>query len=225
MKLNGKFIVLILLIVGVIVLVRISGINSLITLEQVKEKSLELKQMVDQQYVRSVAIYTAFFTVIAAASIPLVIILAVAGGFLFGAIPGALYATIGATIGGTIAFIMFRYFLHSIIQEHYALQLARFNEKIHVYGYNYILILHYLTIIPLFIINMFAALTPISLPHFVVLTLLGSAPLYLVYAFAGRELATIRCVQDIFSAQMIIACALLICVALIPMIIKRYQRK
>ncbi|MFI5333518.1 MAG: VTT domain-containing protein, partial [Candidatus Babeliales bacterium] len=101
----------------------------------------------------------------------------------------------------------------------------RFNEKIHVYGYNYIIILHYLTVIPLFVINMCAALTPISLGHFVWITLLGSAPLYIVYALAGRELATISCVQDIFSAQIILACALLIVVALIPMLIKRYQAR
>lgn len=225
MKLNMKLIALLIIVVVVGVLVYASGITSLITLDTVKAKSLELKQMVSEHYVKAVLIYTGLVTGVAATSIPLVVILVVAGGFLFGTVLGALYATIGATLGGIMAFLVFRYFLRSLVQEHYAPQLLRFNEKIQVYGYNYIIILHYLTIIPLFIINMFAALTSISLGYFIVVTLLGSFPLYLVYALAGRELATIRCVQDIFSVQIIIACALLICVALIPMVIKRWQAR
>lgn len=223
MKVNNKLIIVLLVIVSIITVVRATGITSLITLENIKEKSIALKANVNEHYFQSVVTYCALVIGITAVSIPLIILLVIAGGFLFGALFGALYATIGASIGATISFIFFRYFLRSFVQEHYAVQLERFNKKIELYGYQYIVIMHYLTIIPLFIINMFAALTPITLPHFINLTLLGSAPLYLVYAFAGRELATIRCINDIFSAQIIIACALLIVVALIPMLIKRYQ--
>ncbi|MFI5332632.1 MAG: TVP38/TMEM64 family protein [Candidatus Babeliales bacterium] len=222
---NTKLMTLLIMVVSIVALIRISGVTSLVTLDRIKEKSLELKQMVHDHYLQSVAMYTGLVLIVAATSIPIVVILVVAGGFLFGTLLGALYATIGGLVGGIIAFLMFRYFLRSVVEEHYGAQLARFNEKIHVYGYNYIIILHYLTVIPLFIINMCAALTPISLGHFVWITLLGSAPLYVVYALAGRELATIRCVQDIFSAQIILACALLIVVALIPMLIKRYQAR
>lgn len=224
MKLNGKLVVFTLIIVGVALLIYMSGISSLITFDQIKIKSVELKHMVDEHYARSVAFYIALFTCVAAASIPLVVILALVGGFLFGALLGALYATIGATLGGVLAFVVFRYFLRSFIQEHYAMQFDHFNEKVHVYGYHYILILHYLTIVPLFVINMFAALTPITLGQFVLFTMVGSGPLFLVYSFAGRELATISCVRDIFSFQLFIACALLIVLALIPMLINRHQK-
>lgn len=224
MKTSIKLVVLFFIILAIVAVVHVTQISSLLTLEQIKEKSIALKNTVHEHYVQSVFTYIALVVAIAASSLPLVIIIVLAGGFLFGTFLGALYATIGATLGGVIAFVVFRYLLSAFVQEHYTQQLRTFNDKIHRYGYTYIIILHYLTVIPLFIINMFAALTPISLSHFIVLTLLGSAPLYLVYAFAGRELATIRCAQDIFSVPVILACMLLIVMALIPMLIKRYQR-
>src|SRR4029078_3127006 len=105
----------------------------------------------------------------------------------------------------------------------YSTKFEKFNERIKRYGPNYVLVLHYLAIVPFFIINTFAALTTMSLATFVRVTVMGSLPVYLIYTFAGHELSEVNSLSDLLSWPVIISLSLLLLLAIIPIIIQRLR--
>ena len=185
---------------------------------------IEFKECVHDHYMRSVVVYILILAAIAAISLPIIIFYVVLGGFLFGTLAGALYSVIGATVGATLSFLVFRYILGDMVQKKYGESLGGFKQKMKEHGISYILILHYLTVVPFFIINTFAALSPITLFQFILTTIAGCLPLFLVYAFAGKGLGSIQSVGDIFSAPVIIACVLLSGLAFVPVILKKFKQ-
>lgn len=223
MKFPLRFVIITLVVLALIALIKYTG--NCVTLEQCKIWAGHFKQQVDAHYITSAVIFIALVTLTAAASIPIIIPIVLVGGYLFNTIPGALLATAGTTLGSVISFLLFRYALGATIQRNYGDRLAVFNEKMNSYGPSYLLVLHYLTVVPFFIINTFAALTPITLTRFVLITLLGSLPINLVYSFAGRELGSISSTRDIFSPAVIAACLLLILLACMPIILKKFKGK
>lgn len=223
MKLPIRLIILGAIVLALVGIIKYSG--DYLSLEQCKVHAGNFKQMVDAHYIMAALVYVLIVTLTAAASIPIIIPIILVGGYLFSTLPGTLFSTIGTTTGSVISFLLFRYALGATIQRNYGPQLAAFTEKMNSYGPSYLLVLHYLTVVPFFIINTFAALTPITLTRFIAITILGSLPINLVYSFAGRELGTISSTRDIFSAPVIIACALLILLACMPIILKRFKSK
>ncbi len=207
-----------------IMVVWYAGVGKYVTLERFKEHSHYLKQLVTQHYLQAVLIYLVIYAVIIACSLPAVPLLTIAGGFLFGAIPGAIYANIGATVGATIAFLLFRYFFRRFARDRYGARLERFKQQITKYGATYLLILHFITIFPYFVINTLAALTDISIWTFIWTTIVGFIPLSFVYTFAGEQLGCIKSIRDVFSPSMAVAFILLVLLSLLPIIIKRFKR-
>ena len=105
----------------------------------------------------------------------------------------------------------------------YGNRIVTFKKQMDVHGVNYILMLHFVTVVPYFVINTLAALSDISLVTFVWATIVGSIPIISVYAFAGRQLSYIQSVGDIFSPPIILAFVLLIVLACMPIILKRLK--
>ena len=222
-----KFKRLLFLLAGLVVLavlLHLFGITRYFTLESIQFYSIRLKEYVNHHYATAVLIYIAIFTLVIAAGIPAVAPLTMLGGFLFNVLPGALFATIGGTIGSIFTFFIVRYLLGSYLQERYTNRLRVFNQQMREHGAYYILMVHFLSIVPYFVINSLAALTVISLPTFIWTTFIGSLPLSLIYSFAGQQLATIKSVKDIFSPSIILLLIVLVFLAFMPIIFKRYKK-
>src|SRR5579872_4637359 len=213
------------IVIACIMVIRMTGLSDYVSFSAIKQHMKEFKGAVQQNYLSSVLIYIGAVIAASAASLPIILPLALLAGYLFGAIPGALYATLGSLIGVTIAFLMLRHVLGSMVQRKYGDRLAPFNKKMEEYGIQYFLVLHYLAVVPYFVINTLASISRISVPRFMIMTIIGSFPVNLIYAFAGRELGSISSIADIFSPAVMLACALLILLALMPMILKRFQHK
>lgn len=214
-----------IIVIALVLTLKFTPVGSYLTLSQIQRNMVCFKQYVEQNYIISALTYTSILVVMAAVSVPVIVFYVLLGGFLFGTIAGALYSVIGATLGATISFLIFRYALHDTLKKKYAHGLASFHEKMKDHGTSYILVLHYLSVVPFFVINSFAALSPITLKQFIGITIMGCLPLFFVYAFAGRELGTIHSTKDIFSPEVIAACALLIGLALLPIVIKKLRNK
>jgi uncharacterized membrane protein YdjX (TVP38/TMEM64 family) len=204
--------------------VMVSWFGRFITLEQIQAHSIAFKYYVGQHYVLAVLMYVAIYTLTIAIGIPGVAPLSLLGGYLFGALLGTVYGALGATIGSLIAFIVVRYVLRNWVKRKFGDQLDGFNKQMKRYGANYLLMVHYASIIPFFLINSLAAVSDINLWTFVWTTVIGFIPIALLYSFAGRELATIRSVQDILTPPIITIFVILILLAFIPIVIKHYKR-
>jgi uncharacterized membrane protein YdjX (TVP38/TMEM64 family) len=200
------------------------GLKDWVSLQGLKENSHYFKDMVTRNYWFSAMIYVAAYTLAMAASLPVVAPFTLLGGFLFGMM-GAFFALFSAVCGSMIYVMIFRHFLYDSMHEQFKDQLAQFKQNITIHGKSYVLILHYLAVVPFFMINTLAALADFSLFDVFWTTIVGNTPLFLLLAYQGRELAHIESVSDIFSPHFIIALGLLVVLAFMPIIIKRFRAR
>jgi uncharacterized membrane protein YdjX (TVP38/TMEM64 family) len=119
------------------------------------------------------------------------VVLALAGGYLFGWFLGALYGLVGAVIGSVVALVLARRFGRPYA-EHVVVPstLDRFDDLVGAHGDLVLLVAFLLPGLPDDALCFLAGLTPIPLRRFVVLLVLGRAPAYLVVSVAGAGLAT-----------------------------------
>jgi len=199
------------------------GLKDWVSLQGLKDNSHYFKDMVTRNYWVSAMMFMGAYTLAIAASLPIVAPFSLLGGFLFDTIMGTCFSILSAALGSVIYVIIFRRFLAESMQEQFKDQLAKFKENINLYGKRYVLILHLLTVIPFFMINTLAALSNFSLWDVFWTTIIGSAPVFLLFSYEGRELAHINSITDIFSPSFIIALGLLILLAYMPIIIKRFR--
>jgi uncharacterized membrane protein YdjX (TVP38/TMEM64 family) len=216
-----KRILLVLMLVAAALLIRMTGWHEYITLQNLQAYAGSLQERVQDSYLQSVLLFIGIYILVTGFSIPGAAVMTLAGGYLFGVILGALYVNVGATMGAFLAFLAARFILGNWIHERYGDRLARFNREIHENGYSYLLTLRLIPIFPFFMINFFAGLTAIPSRTFLWTTSLGIIPGSLVYAFAGRQLATVTSVGDIFSINMLAAFVLLGLFALLPVVLKK----
>jgi len=223
--LKDKKLVVAFIIVGIIIILRFSSLTEWMSLAQLKIHRDYLQQVVSEHYLLSVICYIGLYIAAVAFSIPVGVILTLAGGFLFGVIAGLFYTNIGATLGATIAFLFIRYFIGEAIQKKYAVQLVQFNKAMKLYGENYLLVIRFIAVIPFFLVNILVGLTNLSLWTFVWTTAIGILPGSLVYTFAGQQLNEIESLRDVFSFKILLAFSFLSLLALLPIIVTYMQQR
>ncbi len=221
MYFNKKRIALSIVIIAALFFVYYFHVQEYFTFDVLKAKREQIAIFVSEHYILSVLLYIGTYIGIAALSIPVSVVLTLAGGFLFGTVLGSLYTIIGASIGATFAFLIIRYLLGDILQQKYKEQLKDFNKEFERYGAYYLLSLHLIPAVPFFLITILTGLTTVSLRTFFVTTVLGIIPGTFVYSFAGQQLATLNSLQDIFSARLALALTFLGILGLAALILPR----
>jgi len=202
-------------VVGIIITLRIYA-PQYFSLQALKSNRELFKGYVEQHYLIAALIYFITYCATTASAVPVAAPLTLVGGFLFGTIIGGLLTIIGATAGALLLFLMVRYLIGNAIQQRYGQRLVWLNNQIQRHGDSYLLSLRFLAIIPFFMINLVAGLTPISLVTYTWTTLLGIVPGTFIFAFAGQQLGTISSARDVFTLPVIAAFILLALLALIP---------
>ncbi len=210
-----------LFVISLFFVARFMGIQHYITIDSMRENMFWLQCMVHKYYVLSVMSYICFYIFTITFSLPFAAVLTLAGGFFFGTLRGAVFANIGATVGSTCSFLLVRYVAGKPLQRKYKQQLQNFNKEFKKYGIWYLIVVHSIVIIPLFLVNILAGLTKVSVWTFMWTTSVSILPGGLVYAFAGKQLHTINSTKDIFSPSIIGAFILLGLISLLPILIKR----
>ena len=214
---NRKLIIFMVLVCAIVAL-RFSPLNVHLTFENFVAQKEMLKVFVRDYYVCSALLFIASYILVIALSLPIAVVMTLAGGVLFGTLATTLYVNVGATLGSVCVFVITRCLIGDWVQRRYGVRLKDFNTHLHAHGYNYLLTLRLIPIFPFFLINLAAAVTKIPLYTFAWTTMLGIIPGTAVYAFAGTQLDTIQTPGDVFSVQIIGALALLVTLALIPVI-------
>lgn len=129
-------------------LIMYSWVSRFVTLEQIQAHSLAFKHYVGEHYFAAVLMYMGIYALTIAIGIPGVAPLSLLGGYLFGVLLGTAYGAFGATVGSLIAFVIVRYLLGDWVKRRYGHQFERFNKQMAKYGANYLLMVHYASIIP-----------------------------------------------------------------------------
>jgi uncharacterized membrane protein YdjX (TVP38/TMEM64 family) len=225
MKKNSRNIVLLLLFIGVIVALRLSGVGDLLTVENIQKNRDALLAYVRDNGISSVAFYILVYAAAIAVNLPGGAVLTLAGGFLFGTLPAVLYVNVGATAGAVLAFLSARYLLGDRLQERYRDRLAKFNDEMERNGTRYLLTLRLIPVFPFFVVNFLAGLTRVSLITFFWTTSLGIIPATAVFAYAGHQLEHVHSVSDIFTGKVLSAFLVLAAFTIAPVIIGKFRRR
>ena len=172
-----------------------------------------------------VAGFMAVYIIQTALSLPGAAILSLAAGAIFGSIMGTVYANSAATIGATLAFLVTRYLLRDVVLARFGQKLEGMNRELETRGFNYLLFLRLVPVVPFFLINLAAGLTRLPLRTFFIATLVGIIPGGFVYVNAGASLATIESLSGIASPRVLGSFALLGLFALLPALYTHFKRR
>ena len=208
---------------GAFLLLYYFGISHYLSLENIKAMAGSMQQQVYQHYYSTVLMFILVSATLIALTLPVTGPIGIMAGFIFGLFPGFAYCMVSIFIGTLISFLVIRYALSHIVREQYQEKLDQFTDRVHKYGYSYLISLQLLTVVPFFVINTLAALAGVSLSTFLVTTLIGSIPVMLIYTFAGRELYMIQSWKDILSLHMVAILLVLAALAMMPMIVRKIR--
>lgn len=222
-SLQKKIVIGLLCLVVLILVFYYVGLARYFSLESIKTNAAYLKNRVEKNYFSSVLIFLLISTTLIAFTLPVTGPVAVVAGFLFGLLPAVFYTMIAAIIGTAISFLVVRYAMSHVMHDQYRAQLDTFKTQLHSYGHTYLISLQLLTVVPYFVINTLAALAGIPFTTFMWTTAIGSLPVVVIYAFAGRQLYMIQSWRDILSINMLLLLLMLALLALLPIIIRRFR--
>lgn len=194
------------------------------TLQDLKQYKEQLLLFVGAHYLQAVLLYILLYLA-AALFFPGALVLTVAGGLVFGTVPAAIYADLGATAGAVLAFLAARFILGDAVQKAFQTHLTRFNKEMESHGHNYLLVLRIFPVAPFFVINYGAGLTRIPLGTYVWTTSLGMFPGALLHAFLGEQLRYVSEPGDLRSGKLLLVLALLVLLALVPVLLRHLPRR
>ncbi len=220
---SRKIIIFLLIIAALFIIFNYTRVSDYITLETLQARRQLLQDFVQQHYLLSVMIYIGVYSLLLACAMPVVIPLALVGGFLYGIFFGFIYAGLSCLIGSLISFLALRFVVVHWIRGWHNERIEKFNAQVQKYGYSYLLILHFLSIVPLFVINLLAAVANVPLFTVIWVTIVGTSPLNFLCVVSGQKLSTIQSAKDIFSPTIILLFVLLALVACVPLLIKKIK--
>ena len=224
MKHTFKVAAIVLLVIGIIIAVRVTGLGDQLTFDNFLARKAELRAFVDAHYWRAVLIYMPLYILIASLALPGSSFMSIAGGFLFG-MAGVFYVNISATIGASLAFLGVRYVLGDWVQTKYAERLVKFNAEFEENGVNYILMARLLPVFPFFLVNILSGLTKVRLWKFALITSLGIIPGSTAYVFAGRSLETIGAGGSILNREIILALCFLALLSMVQVLFRKRKKR
>ena len=115
-------------------------------------------------------------------------VMTIAGGLAFGTTWGSVYSLIGGDVGAIVAFAAGRFlgksFVERIVGERFQLMLHRIAK----HGFQIILYLRMVPVIPYNALNLLAGASPITFYDYFWATMIGMVPGTILYAFLGDAL-------------------------------------
>ena len=175
----------------------------------------------------AVLLYIAVYAVLVALSVPGGVALTVVGGFLFGTGLGGFCAVIGATLGAVAVFLAARAGLGGLARRAGPF-FTKLEAGFRADAFNYLLVLRLVPLFPFWLVNLVPALAGVSLPTYLLATLIGIIPATLVYASLGNGLG--RLVDQpglgvLFHLSVLLPLVALAVLAILPVWYKRRRRK
>jgi uncharacterized membrane protein YdjX (TVP38/TMEM64 family) len=177
--------------VTVVVLLRISSLGHILSLDTLREHRSELLAWVDANRVLASVVYVLTYVGTVALSLPGATFLTLSGGFLFGALVGTALTAVGATIGATIVFVFARAVFGKNALDHLGSQYPDLVGGIRENAWSYLLVLRFVPLFPFFLVNLAAAFVRVPLSTYVITTFVGILPGTTVYSLSGAGLGSV----------------------------------
>jgi uncharacterized membrane protein YdjX (TVP38/TMEM64 family) len=198
-----KFIIFLIVILGIIYFVNYYGLKDYLTPNKIRETVLMFGPLAPLGFILIYNLGSILF-------LPGTI-LSVAGGAIFGATFGTIYVIIGATLGATFAFLISRYFARSffedIVEKKYP-KIKEYDEKLERNGFMTVLFFRLIPLFPFNGLNFALGLTKVKLRDYFLATLIGIIPGTFAYVYLGSSLVEMNYKNIIFAIVLIILLSL-----------------
>jgi uncharacterized membrane protein YdjX (TVP38/TMEM64 family) len=191
-------------------------------LDAAKIIAAEALRYIEINRLQGALIFMAFYFSICALPTPFVSAPTMLAGYLFGNIDGLLIVSFMSALGGTCLFLMARYLCRNWIQKNFTEKFSRLSKVSNANSFSAALSMRLIPGMPFSIPAIALGLSQLSTLKFYCSTQLGLLMILFVYVNAGRSLAEISSVADIFTAQLIISMLLL---AIVPLTFAFIARK
>ena len=191
----------------------------------------ELQGAVAAQPLGTALAYVAIYAAAVAVSIPGAVVITLTGGLLFGTVFGTVLAVIGATTGAILLFVAARSALGPMLAARAGPWLERLRPGIERDGFNYILALRLIPVVPFWLVNLAPALIGMPLAPFAAATFLGIIPATAVFASIGAGIGHVLDaggtpdLSVILSAPVLLPLLALAALSLLPPIWKRWKNR
>lgn len=144
-------------------------------------------------------------------------IITIAGGLAFGAVLGTALTVVGATIGATLAFFVARYLGRDFVARILKGKFKALDDQAAVHGFQVIFFLRLIPLVPFNVLDYAAGISKIGARDYILGTFLGIIPGTFAYVYLGSALT------DIYSWQFASAVGLLLLLAVVPLLYKRWK--
>lgn len=218
LKKHGSKLALVLVILAAILAFFLLDLQQYLTLDYLKNSKAEFETYNAERPFFTMGIYSLFYILVTALSLPGAAILTVASGAIFGVVQGTIVVSVASTIGATLAMLVARTLLRQYVQEKFKEQIQTVNKKIEEEGAFYLFTLRLVPAFPFFVINLVMGLTPMKTWTFAWVSQIGMLAGTIVYVNAGSELGKIESLSDIASPSLLISFALL---GVLPLVLKK----
>jgi uncharacterized membrane protein YdjX (TVP38/TMEM64 family) len=230
MKKFAKRYLLLLLILHVLFLIYLFDLDRLLTFEGLKAHHEQIELLLREHPFTIPFLYIFTYIVLAALSLPGMIVMNVLGGYLFVWPLGIIYTLFAATIGASILFLATRLAFGNVLKQSGKPFIKKMERGFRDDAVSYMLFLRLVPIFPFWIVNAVPAFFRISLKTFIWTTSLGLLPEVFICTLAGRGLEkffinnTAFSIRAIFNPQVKISLILLGVLALFPVFIKKFRK-
>ncbi len=202
------------------------------SLDALRDNREALNAWVDASPARALAIFMLVYAGAVAISFPGASILTVFGGFMFGLAIGVPAIVIAATIGATIIFIAAKSALGDALKGRVSGSLSQMEKGFRENELSYMFVLRLAPVFPFWAVNIAAGLLGVSLRNFLIGTSIGIIPGSFVYASIGNAAGAafdagenVSLTGILFQPETLIPIAGLILLSLLPIALKRFQKK
>ena len=173
---------------------------------------------VDHNLLAALAGFYLLFGCAASLPFPVLTVMTLLGGALFGVPLGLVASCLAYTTGVTVSFLATRVLFRERVRQMEGKWLSRVQRGVARDGAYYLLTLRMMPTVPFFLVNVLMALTPIGTRTFAAVSCLGVLPYAFLSTRVGAELASVDSPNDIVSPQVLAALAAL---ALVPILIRK----
>lgn len=205
------------------------GLDRYATFDMLKANRAALQELVARNLMLAALAYLCGYALLTAASVPVAVVVTVAGGFLFGAVLGTGLAVVGATIGATAVFLVARSAFGDALRIRARPYLGRMEAGFRRNQVSYMLFLRLMPVFPFFVVNIAPAFLGVRTGTYIVTTALGIIPATAVFGIIGAGLGGVFDRGEAFSVagavspEIVIGLAGLAVLSLAPVVVRRFR--
>ncbi|MEM6683393.1 MAG: VTT domain-containing protein [Pseudomonadota bacterium] len=222
----------IVIIVGALAALKITGATDYFSFKALQEFQGDLRSWAGQYPILAPLAVIAVYAIGTAVSVPGMVWVTLAAGFLFGTLIGTVTVVIGATLGAVTIFLAARYAFADVLRAKIGKWLDKMDAEMAGNQISYLLTIRLIPVIPFWIANLAPAFFDVKARTFAWTTFVGIIPVVAVYCSVGAGIgALLDTGQEpnlgaiLLNPKVILPLAALIGFSTLPIIVRKFKQR